>query len=118
MLNRILIVGIAILIDVITGLLQALKNGTYKSCVMREGLYHKLGELLAVGLGVFCDLGLPTIGVILPFKTTTMITAYLVIMEIGSIVENLGKLSPDIASLLQDISGKIKVIGGAKNDDT
>lgn len=83
-------------LDFLTGLLKAFKEKSYNSSVMREGLYHKCGSMLLVGFGILVEYaeGLIDLGVTVPIAS--MICSYIVIMEIGSIIENLGKINPEI----------------------
>ena len=70
--------------DIITGWIQATVNNTWDSTKMRKGLYRKGGELLAVLLTwVIC------IALVLPMDVATFVAAYIVIMEVVSVIENL-----------------------------
>lgn len=70
--------------DIITGWIQATVNNTWDSTKMRKGLYRKGGELLAVVLAcVIC------VALVLPMDIATFVAAYIVIMEIVSVIENL-----------------------------
>ena len=102
------IVLIFISFDILFGLLQALKNQTFQSSVMRQGLFHKLGEILCYLFGVVCDATLPMINILVPFSLASAITIYIVIMEIGSILENLSKISPVMAKYLGLIFEKLR----------
>lgn len=102
-MNMTLILGIVlafILSDLLTGLLAALKNKQFKSAIMREGLFNKVGELAALGLAVMCDKFSPFVNIELPVDLVTVAASYLVLMEIGSILENIRKLSPAAADVL------------------
>lgn len=85
-----------ILFDLLSGLINALKNKTYNSKVMREGLFHKCGSVLCVCFGVLVDYAqsLIDLGVNVPF--TISICTYIILMESGSIIENLGQINPEI----------------------
>ena len=102
------IVLIFISFDILFGLLQALTNQTFQSSVMRQGLFHKLGEILCYLFGVVCDAALPMINILVPFSLASAITIYIVIMEIGSILENLSKISPVMAKYLGLIFEKLR----------
>lgn len=102
------IVLIFISFDILFGLLQALTNQTFQSRVMRQGLFHKLGEILCYLFGVVCDATLPMINILVPFSLASAITIYIVIMEIGSILENLSKISPVMAKYLGLIFEKLR----------
>ena len=102
------IVLIFISFDILFGLLQALTNQTFQSSMMRQGLFHKLGEILCYLFGVVCDTTLPLINILVPFSLANAITIYIVIMEIGSILENLSKVSPVMAKYLGFVFEKLR----------
>lgn len=102
-MNVTLVCGIVlafILGDLLTGLLAALKNKQFKSAIMREGLFNKVGELAALGLAIMCDKFAPIVNIELPVDLVMVAASYLVLMEIGSILENIRKLSPVAADIL------------------
>lgn len=83
--------GVAALIglDLATGLIQAVKNKNFKSSCMREGIFHKLGEVLEIALCFTVDYYAAYLGMNIPFSLETCSIAYLSVMECGSIIENL-----------------------------
>lgn len=85
-----------ILMDLLTGLIKAFKKQEYNSSVMREGLYHKGGSVLCVVLGALVDYAqtLVDLGVTIPLAST--ICVYIILMEIGSVIENISIINPDI----------------------
>ena len=109
-----------IIIDVLTGLLKAWKDGDLSSTKSREGVIHKSSELIALLAGFGMDLVLPRIiqeltGRQIDFKIFGLtIAAYLILTEILSIVENLsatGVILPDVLvsrlrTYKSDIEGK------------
>lgn len=99
MVNLLIALGF-ILFDIITGLIGALKNHTYQSSVMREGLFHKLGEILAIAFGYACEAGFPYVGIEVSIPICTSVMIYIIIMEVGSIVENLTIISPELKAIL------------------
>lgn len=102
------IILIFISFDILFGLLQALTNQTFQSSCMRQGLFHKLGEILCYLFGVVCDATLPLVDIFVPFSLASAITIYIVVMEIGSILENLSKVSPVMAKYLGFIFEKLR----------
>lgn len=89
---------IFILFDFATGIAKAAYLKQVSSTVMREGLYHKFAEILVIVLAgaidVACDhleLGFDT-----PILAVTC--AYIVLMEIASILENIGEMNPDLSN--------------------
>ena len=100
---RVFVIGVAVFIvaDILSGLLKALYNKAFKSSVMRNGLFHKAGEILVLGLlylveiessAMGMDTGLPL------FKTGC---GYVALMEIGSIIENLKAFTPGIDNTIR-----------------
>lgn len=95
-----IITCIMIAMDYLTGLAQAIYNHNFQSCVMREGIFHKLaiiGVLLLVAV-VEWSMGYIDLGVLGSFPTSGMVCSGFVIMEIGSTLENLHKINKDIPS--------------------
>lgn len=98
-----LVTGGFVLLDMVTGLIKAFKNKSFTSSIMREGLFHKCGSLSLVVFGVLVDYAqtIIDIGVIIPIAG--VICTYIILMEIGSIIENIGSINPEI------VPEKIKV---------
>ena len=70
--------------DIVTGWIQATINGTWDSTKMRVGLFRKSGELLVIVVAyVIAE------AVSLPFDVPAFIAAYIVVMEVLSVCENL-----------------------------
>lgn len=97
-----------IVADIATGLIKAIDSHSYSSSVMREGLFHKLGEIICLVFGVLCDYALPLIGIKIPLSIAQSVSVYIIIMEIGSVVENIGVLNPELSKYLGKIFDKIK----------
>lgn len=91
-----LITGLFILLDMLTGLCKAFKEKDYTSSVMREGLYHKFGSILCIVLAVLVDYaqGIVDLGVTIPVALS--VCGYIILMEVGSIIENVCKINPQI----------------------
>lgn len=92
-------------IDYITGSCAALRAGEWSSKQARDGLWHKLGAVVAVLVAVILD---GVIGIILanipaltlPFEYTVFVSVlvlvWYIMTELGSIVENAGALGAPI----------------------
>ena len=63
---------------------------------------------MCYAFGVVCDAVLPLIDLVVPFSLAGAITIYIVIMEIGSILENLSKISPALAKYMGFMFEKLK----------
>ena len=70
---------------------------------MKSGLYSKCGEILSLIFMYVIEYTLPYIGIEtkIPFVATT--STYISVMEITSVIENLGAISPQIADVLSHI---------------
>ena len=85
------------LIDVVVGFSQSLITGSFSSSVMRIGLGHKFITICIMALGVLLEAacshvaGLPFSGV-----TTVVVSGYVIVMEVGSILENAAKAYPEL----------------------
>ena len=110
---KLIIILAFIVSDIVSGLFKAFANEGYNSTVMRQGLLHKMGEIFCFLFCVLCDFTLPRLNIQLPFSIATGVTVYLVFMEIGSIIENIGLLNPEIGKYLTGIFEKLK-----NNDNT
>lgn len=95
-----IVVGAAILADIITGLLKAFYTKSFKSSVMRQGLFHKLGEFIALGILFGAQTALPEIGMETHLPLFTVGCGYCVLMELGSIIENLRSFTPGLDNIM------------------
>lgn len=107
-IKLVLVTLIFIVIDILVGIVKALINSGFKSIKMREGLYHKLGEILCIVFGVVCEMCFPIIGISISIPIVSTICVYIALMETGSIVENLAAISPSISKLLSKVFGEYK----------
>ena len=104
----VLAVLVFIWMDIVSGMLKAFSTTGFDSSVMRQGFYHKLGEVLAVGLLVAADFYLPIVGVNVNVSFSAIGCAYFVLMEIGSVIENIGAINPELMGPLTKIFAKLK----------
>ena len=96
-------------LDYISGTAAARRAGEWSSAVARDGLWHKLGEIFAVLVAALCDIalkviaegsGLP-IGIEIGPIITPVVLLWYIITELGSIVENAGRLGAPVPIWLQ-----------------
>lgn len=101
-----------IVLDFATGLIKACKSSSFKSSAMREGLFHKMGEVLCVTLGVLIQYaeGYLNLGINLPVADATC--AYIVLMEIGSALENICAINPELSA-----KKLLEIVGIGKDDE-
>ena len=96
-------------LDYGTGTAAALRAGEWSSKVARDGLWHKLGAVVAVLVAAILDgvIGLILANVpalTLPFDYTVFLTVlvlvWYIMTELGSIVENAGRLGAPLPAWL------------------
>lgn len=84
------------LLDLLTGIVSAIKDKEIKSSSLRDGLFKKVGFMLcyAVGWGIDAygylvgfDPSVPILPVVVLYSCTT---------ELVSILENISKINPDL----------------------
>ena len=107
--KRLFLVCAFILADILTGLIKAFSSEGYASSVMRQGLWHKLSEIVSVLFCILCDQTLPSLNILLPFHLVDAVTGYIILMESGSVIENIGITNPEIGKYLTGIFEKIQV---------
>ncbi len=111
------------LIDYATGSAAALRAGEWSSKCARDGIWHKLGSVMAVIVAAILDVvighllaNLP--GVELPFAYTVLLCPLVVIWyiltEAGSIIENIGALGAPVPGWLRKMIAALE----QKVDDT
>ena len=98
------------LIDYATGSAAALRAGEWSSKAARDGIWHKLGSVVAVIVAAMLDTVIGHLlgnvpGVELPFTYTVLLCPLVVIWyiltEAGSIIENAGALGAPIPAWLE-----------------
>lgn len=104
--------AVLMVLDVVLGFAAAAKNNEVRSAKMREGLWHKVGELGIVAIGDVLD-GAMLGGVDLGFSApvTTFMLVYLIVNEALSCFENACKLNPTLsqsplAQMLHEVAEK------------
>lgn len=106
------------LLDYITGTWAAKAHGEWSSAIARQGLWHKLGEIVALLVAALCDIAItvilhtaaaPLFGNLDYGNYITLIVAiWYVFTEVGSILENAKKLGANIPDWLIKGVGKMK----------
>lgn len=84
--------------DVLTGFIVAVINNEVSSTVMHKGLLHKVLTLVLIAACLAIEIAL-THMVVLPYDIPTceVVCGYVVVMELASVLENIGKGYPDFA---------------------
>lgn len=100
----------AMVLDYITGTLAARAHGEWSSKLAREGLWHKLGEIVALLVAALCDIAIEIIlhssaapilaGWEYGHYITLIVALWYLFTEVGSILENAKKLGAPIPDWL------------------
>lgn len=94
---EILAVLVFIVTDYITGVVGAIMHGNLSSTKMREGLGHKFAYLCVFFVAWFIDFEMRHIDIGFHSALTPIITIGIVLIELSSIIENIGEINPDLA---------------------
>lgn len=105
-------------LDYLTGSWAALAAGEWSSAKARAGLRGKLGEIVALLVAALCDIAIavilqsaaaPIIGEV-PWHdyVTMLVCVWYIFTELGSIIENAGKLGAPIPKWLTKWIGVLK----------
>lgn len=84
-------------VDYITGVINAVMHGKLSSTKMREGLGHKFAYLCTFFIAWFIDFEMGHIDIGFHTALTPLVTVGIVLIELSSIIENIGKINPELA---------------------
>jgi toxin secretion/phage lysis holin len=110
----IMIWAACMLLDYMTGTWAAMAAGQWSSAVARTGLWHKLGEVVAVLVAALCDLALgvlaeglhlalPQFSAVLP-----IVLLWYIFTELGSVAENAAALGAPLPKWLVAVIAKCR----------
>lgn len=84
-------------LDLITGIVGALRNGdNIKSNKLRDGLFKKVGFIFCYTLGIAINYAETFLTLPFAVDLVPVICSYAIITEVVSIIENISKINPDI----------------------
>lgn len=115
------VVAGAILGDIVTGLLKAWHDKKIDSTILREGLFHKAGEVLLMGLSIGGEYAAEVADLGFTIPLSTFVGSYIILMELVSILENIIDINPELSSFIKPYLNKYKDIKkdkehGGEND--
>lgn len=91
---------ILMLFDIVSGIVQAIMNHEFRSSTMRKGLGHKAVLTLIILLAICIEiLSSHVAGLGFGGVSIYVVCIVIIIMEVGSIMENLRKAYPELADL-------------------
>ena len=92
------IVAAFIVMDLATGVMQAVANKTLDSSKMRAGLWHKCGFIMTVILAALVEWSMRFIDLGFTLPLFVPVCVFIIMTEIVSIFENVCQLSPELAN--------------------
>lgn len=93
---EILAVLVFISMDYVTGTIGAIMHKNLSSTKMREGLGHKFAYLCVFFIAWFIDFEMKHIDIGFHSALTPIVTVGIVLIELSSIIENIGKINPEL----------------------
>lgn len=87
-------------IDVFTGVLKAVKNKELNSTKAREGIYKKASFILFIAFGYLADYAMDYVNIGFNLPAAATICTLIIVTEAISVLENLGKINPDMVKLV------------------
>lgn len=97
-----------IVLDFVTGIMKGAANASIDSSTMRKGLWHKVGSVAVIVLAILIDFMFGHLDLGFPTVLTPGVCVYIVLMEIASILENVGEINPELKA-----KGLLKLFGKA-----
>lgn len=83
-------------VDIVTGIISALRNKDIESNKLRDGLFKKVGFILCYFVAWLVDTQGDVIGFHLDVSILPVIIIYVCTTELVSILENICKINPDL----------------------
>lgn len=98
-----------VVLDFLSGLTKAVAKKQLSSTKMREGLFHKVALLLCMLLGAAVDVAQRYLELGVHVPVGIAICVYIVLMETGSVLENLSAVNPELVpEKLKELFGGMK----------
>lgn len=103
--------------DIITGLMKALYSHNLNSTILRQGLYHKLAEVVSLVGCYLLELGCNYINLGFDIPLLNVVAIYIIIMELMSCIENVCIVNPQLNELFAPYMEKLKDKKGGQNGE-
>lgn len=104
------IVCVFIVLDIVTGLIQAIANKCVDSSKLRQGAFHKFAYIFLMVLAYIIDFTMGYYDMGFAFPLLDPVCVYLVLTEVVSILENITKLNPALKG-----TGILNIFKNSKN---
>lgn len=97
-----------ILFDIVTGIIKAVYNKKLNSTILRQGLFHKLAEVISIFGSGLLDYGIIYVDIGINIAILPIVVSYICIMELISCMENLAEINPTLSKLFAPYLEKLK----------
>lgn len=100
-IHELIVIGVVfllVLIDYVTGVVNAIMQGELSSKRMREGLGHKFTYLAVICVALIVEYGSDYINLGIELPVFIPVCTGICLTEITSIVENCAKINPELSS--------------------
>lgn len=100
-IHELIVIGIVlllVLIDYITGVVNAIMHGELSSKTMREGLGHKFTYLAVICVALIVEYGSDYINLGIELPVFIPVCVGICLIEITSTIENCVKINPELSS--------------------
>lgn len=100
-IHELIVIGIVfllVLIDYVTGVVNAVMHGELSSEKMRQGLGHKFAYLAIICVALLVEYGSDFINLGIELPIFIPVCASICLIEITSIMENCIKINPELSS--------------------
>ena len=87
-----------VVMDLVTGLMQAVANKTLDSTKMRAGLWHKCGFIMTIILAAMVECAMQFIDLGFTLPLFAPVCVFIILTEVVSIFENVCQMSPELAN--------------------
>lgn len=104
-------------VDVLTGMLKAVKNKELNSTKAREGIYKKASFILFIAFGYLADYAMQYVNIGFNFPAAVTICTLVIVTEAISILENLGKINPELVKIVAPFLSALNNKEGVKNEE-
>lgn len=111
------VIGCFIVADVVTGFIKAWYKKIVNSTILRQGLFHKSAECIAVGICALIQYGANYINLGVDLPCVEIVGSYICIMELISVIENLSEINPQIGRFFKPYLGKFKTESEEQKND-
>ena len=91
-----IVCGVAMVADIVTGIIQAIANQNFQSSKMRVGLWHKVSFILIIALAFGIEYGERVVELGFNVPLVIPVCSYIIFNEITSILENILLLNPEL----------------------